>query len=276
MSTKTENMVNRLPNVRAHNEEDTAAVASAPLPDADRTSAGLWADAISKGKQDLATSPPRMRGTPRRFLDSRHVTQRTATKACVHSSCYFETSSRPLQLLRIKSIWRRLTLSLLLLLFTPPLLTRMADEISSAASVLATNNINTIVAFICGGVFIVVIGFASKQLYTPETGVMRAFNGYKALCLSWDAVYARYTDAEQDEKMVDTKRKIDSAIEDLNEKISDLDTTVWWKKMHWGTSAARAYDEQHAKLKRTIDVFQSNAELRKTKHFPPPPAPTAV
>ncbi|KAJ7507408.1 hypothetical protein B0H11DRAFT_1902569 [Mycena galericulata] len=208
----------------------------------------LWADALSKGKQDLATSPPRMRGTPRLFLDSRSNHRQlsfTDHRLQARDTAHGDQGM-------------------------------MADEISSAASVLATNNINTIVAFICGGVFIVVIGFASKQLYTPETGVMRAFNGYKALCLSWDAVYARYTDAEQDEKMVDTKRKIDSAIEDLNEKISDLDTTVWWKKMHWGTSAARAYDEQHAKLKRTIDVFQSNAELRKTKHFPPPPAPTAV
>ncbi|KAJ7440929.1 hypothetical protein B0H11DRAFT_1933310 [Mycena galericulata] len=278
MSTKTESPVNRFPNARAHNEDEAVAPASAPPPDANHTSAGLPADALSN-KQDLATRPPRMQGTSQGFLDSRHVTQRSATKACVHSSCYFEASSRPSQLLRIKSVWCCLALSFLLLLLTPLVLTMVDDEISSVASVLSTGNNYLIVGFLVAVLSIVVGGFAMKIFYTPATGVMRAFKRYQALCLSWQSVYKVYNDMDQDEKMVDTKRKIDSTIADLNKKINDLDTAVWWEKLamlHWGTSAVRAYDKQYDKLKTSIDVFKWNAEIRNTKHFPPPPGPTEV
>ncbi|KAJ7482849.1 hypothetical protein B0H11DRAFT_1914934 [Mycena galericulata] len=286
MSTKTESPVNRFPNPHAHNEDEVVALSSTPPPDADRTCAGLPTDGLPKNKEDLLIRPPRMRGTSRGSLVSRHVTRRWATKACVHSSCYFETSSRPLQLLLIKPIWRRLALSLLLLLPTTLLLTMLDDEMSSVASVMSTNNFNMVVGFIVATFGIFFAWFAKGHCYTRAKGLSHAVDGYHVLDSTWESIYEKYDKAYTDDEMVKAKREIDSgvtqrgyrAIMKLEKKKRDLSKVKRWEiltSLYAGTSVVLAYEEHKERLDLILKFFVLTVKRRGT-HFPPPPEPIEV
>ncbi|KAJ7458385.1 hypothetical protein B0H11DRAFT_1924820 [Mycena galericulata] len=298
MSTKTESPVNRFPNAHAHNEDEVVAIASAPPPDADCTCAGLPTDGLPKNKEDLVIRPPRMRGTSRGSLDSRftgtvgriidsyrsptivcrHVTLRWETKACVHSSYYFETSSRPLQLLLIKPIWRRLALSLLLLLPTTLLLNMLDDELGSVASVMSINNFNMVIGFIVATFGIFVAWFAKGNCYTRIKGLSHAVDGYHVLDSTWEAIYEKCDKAYTDEEMVQAKREIDSAITKLQKKKRDLSKLKRWEmltSLYAGTSVVHAYEEHKERLDLIFKFFVLTAKRRGT-HFPPPPEPIEV
>ncbi|KAJ7447344.1 hypothetical protein B0H11DRAFT_1929715 [Mycena galericulata] len=278
MSTKTERPVNRFPNARAHTEDEVVALASAPLPDADRTYAGLPTNGLSKNKEDLAIKQPRLRETPRGSLHSRNFDTRfTGT------------------LLRIKSIWRRLALSLLLLLPTTLLLTMVDDELSSVASVLSTNNFNMVIGLIVGALCIFVAWFAKGNVYTRVKGLHHAVNGYHDLDSRWESIYEKNKKAGTNERMVQAKREIDSAITKLDNKIDDVDKANRWNKpasLYSGTSVVLAYEEHKERLDLILDVclraalgwvsiltniqaFERTAKRRGT-HFPLPPGPIEV
>ncbi|KAJ7511744.1 hypothetical protein B0H11DRAFT_2214614 [Mycena galericulata] len=284
MSTKTDSPLNRFPAAPAHKEYPAAAVAGAPLPDADRTSTGLPADALSKNKQDLVTTSPRLPGSPQRSLDSRwgtvgriidnnrsptfvfrHVTKRSATEAC---------------LFRIKLVWRCLAFTLLLLLLVPPLLSMLDDTISNVASVASANNTYLTTTIVACLLSIAIFRLLTPKIYTPEEGLREAQDGYAALWVDWTPIDKEDGPFAEDRDIAKTGEKIESALKEIEKQLNELKTAGTWKKLatlHWGICAAHTYNKQRASLAGSIQDYQVVALRRShTRVVLPASVPNAV
>ncbi|KAJ7493257.1 hypothetical protein B0H11DRAFT_1911184 [Mycena galericulata] len=255
MSTKTESPVNRFPNARAHNEELASAVGGAPLPDTHHTSAGLPANALSKDKQELTTGLTSMRGTPWDSLDSR--SNNLQPYIADHRPQTRDTAI----LLRIKTVWRRLALSLLFLLIPIPL-TMLDDKISSVASVLGTNNSNLIYTFITM-LAIPAFWFIGTKV-TPAGGLEYAEKGLASLCVRAAAAEKKYATYDEDKVMAETGEEIRQFINQLRKQEKELKKAGGWKKLgkvHWGVRAVVTYHKQSWSLAKTIEKFETDSTL---------------
>ncbi|KAJ7502492.1 hypothetical protein B0H11DRAFT_1907066 [Mycena galericulata] len=267
MSTKTESPVNRFPNAHDRNEDLAAAVGGAPLPDTHHTSPGLPANALSKNREELTTRLSSTRETPRGSVDPRHVTRASSTKACVHSSDYFERSSR-LQLLRIKSVWRRLALSFffLLLLTQLPILAMFDAVLNSVATAITSDNVKLTLAFIAGVSCILLVIFLRGGVYTPLAMIRFAIKKFEALWQEWsDIESAQERPFEEDSDMAETGAKIHLICKKLQKQLRDLKkagTLEKLGKLHWGARAIITYYKQYRSLAASMEDFKTAAPSR--------------